>query len=120
MTSKIYNSLIEYAEPKIPEKLKPLWIHPAGPKTVFFWAPTFKWLLVLAGLKDLASKPPDTISIPQALSLAATGAIWSRYSVVITPKNYSLLSVNVFVALTQGMQLYRAMKFKFSSKSKRK
>jgi len=25
-------------------RLKQLWNHPAGPKTVFFWAPTMKWV----------------------------------------------------------------------------
>lgn len=83
------------------------WNHPAGPKTVFFWAPAFKWGLVLAGLKDL-QRPADQLSIGQCGSLAATGLIWSRYSLVIIPKNYSLFAVNVFVALTQCTQLYRA------------
>ena len=31
---------------------KAFWNHPAGPKTVFFWAPTFKWSLGLANLAD--------------------------------------------------------------------
>lgn len=110
MTSKLYNAIINYADPKIPEKLRPLWMHSAGPKTVFFWAPIFKWTLVVASLKDLYSRPPETLSIPQSLSLALTGIVWSRYSMVITPKNYSLLSVNAFVALTQCIQLYRAFK----------
>jgi hypothetical protein len=116
MSSKLYNSIIAYADPKIPARFRPLWMHQAGPKTIFFWGPLFKWGLVVAGLKDLSSKPPELISIPQSMSLALTGVIWSRYSVVIIPKNYSLLSVNAFVALTQGTQLYRALKFKYSSK----
>jgi hypothetical protein len=41
-----------------------------------------------------------------------SGIIWSRYSLVIIPKNYGLFSVNVFVALTQVIQLYRAFTFK--------
>lgn len=40
----------------------------------------------------------------------ATGIIWSRYSLVIIPKNYSLFSVNLFVALTQSIQVMRAIK----------
>jgi mitochondrial pyruvate carrier 2 len=51
------------------------------------------------------------LSISQSASLAATGVIWSRYSLVIIPKNYGLFSVNVFVALTQIFQLYRAYAF---------
>jgi len=40
--------------------------HPAGPKTVFFWAPLMKWCLVAAGLKDL-SRPADKLSVSQNL-----------------------------------------------------
>jgi hypothetical protein len=42
-----------------------------------------------------------------SLALAATGIIWSRYSTQITPVNYNLLSVNIFVAATGLYQLYR-------------
>ncbi|GAA5944966.1 hypothetical protein JCM10213_001835 [Rhodosporidiobolus nylandii] len=88
-------------------KLQQLWNSPAGPKTVFFWAPMFKWGLVAAGLKDL-SRPAEVISVPQNLALTATGLIWVRYSFVITPVNYSLAAVNTFVAGTGIMSLYRA------------
>lgn len=69
----------------------------------------------MAGLKDL-SRPAEQLSVPQAASLAATGIIWSRYSLVIIPKNYGLFSVNVFVALTQCIQLYRAFSHSQSQK----
>lgn len=39
--------------------------------------------------------------------MTATGIIWSRYSFVITPVNYNLFSVNAFMAVTGGYQLYR-------------
>ncbi|KAH9464700.1 hypothetical protein Pst134EB_004217 [Puccinia striiformis f. sp. tritici] len=38
--------------------------HPAGPKTIFFWAPMFKWGLVAAGVKDL-SRPAEKLSLSQ-------------------------------------------------------
>ena len=80
--------------------------HPAGPKTVFFWAPLMKWCLVGAGLKDL-SRPADKLSLSQNVALAATGFIWVRYSLVITPVNYSLAAVNFFVGASGVSQLYR-------------
>jgi len=80
--------------------------HPAGPKTVFFWAPIMKWCLVAAGLKDL-SRPAEKLSVSQNVALAATGFIWVRYSLVITPVNYSLAAVNFFVGSTGMSQLYR-------------
>ncbi|BGO90422.1 hypothetical protein NBRC10512_004093 [Rhodotorula toruloides] len=92
----------------VSSKLTQLWNSPAGPKTVFFWAPMFKWGLVAAGLKDL-SRPAEVISIPQNLALTATGLIWVRYSFVITPVNYSLAAVNMFVAGTGITSLYRAL-----------
>ncbi|GAA6058654.1 hypothetical protein JCM10212_004065 [Sporobolomyces blumeae] len=88
-------------------KFQQLLNSPAGPKTVFFWAPLFKWGLVAAGLKDL-SRPAEVISVPQNLALTATGLIWVRYSFVITPVNYSLAAVNLFVAGTGITSLYRA------------
>jgi len=110
MASRLYAAMVGIATPFVPLKLMPLWNHAAGPKTVFFWAPVFKWGLVLAGLNDLR-RPADQLSIGQSASLATTGVIWSRYSLVIIPKNYGLFSVNVFVALTQILQLYRAFTF---------
>ncbi|CAL1708024.1 unnamed protein product [Somion occarium] len=80
--------------------------HPAGPKTVFFWAPMMKWCLVAAGLKDL-SRPAEKLSVSQNVALAATGFIWVRYSLVITPVNYSLAAVNFFVGSTGLGQLAR-------------
>lgn len=109
MASAVYRALVAKAEPHVPAKMRPLWEHPAGPKTVFFWAPLFKWCLVIAGLGDL-KRPAEKLSITQSTALAATGIIWSRYSLVIKPKNYSLFSVNLFVAATGLYQLARIIK----------
>jgi hypothetical protein len=65
-----------------------------------------KWGLVIAGLGDI-NRPAENLSLPQSVSLTATGIIWSRYSTQITPINYNLMSVNVFVAATGIYQLYR-------------
>jgi len=88
--------------------------HPAGPKTVFFWAPLMKWCLVAAGVKDL-QRPPEKLSISQNVALAATGFIWVRYSLVITPINYSLAAVNFFVGATGLSQLGRIANYRYSS-----
>lgn len=71
---------------------------------------------MLAGLSDI-KRPADRISIPQSASLTATGAIWSRYSLVIIPKNWNLFSVNIFVCITGFYQLARALKHKYSATS---
>ncbi|ONI18292.1 hypothetical protein PRUPE_3G207600 [Prunus persica] len=45
-------------------KLQAIWNHPAGPKTIHFWAPTFKWGLTIANILD-SSKPPEDLSYAQ-------------------------------------------------------
>ncbi|EDW77326.2 uncharacterized protein Dwil_GK18148 [Drosophila willistoni] len=105
--SKVYKTVISSVDRFVPGFVRPLWESPAGPRTVFFWAPVFKWGLVLAGLGDSLSRPPQNISLNQCGALAATGLIWSRYSVVIIPKNYSLLSVNLAVAIIQSYLVYK-------------
>nr|CAH8865390.1 unnamed protein product [Trichobilharzia regenti] len=113
--SFIYRALVSVGDKAVPTRLKPIWDHPAGPKTIFFWAPTFKWLLVIAGLADI-NRPVENVSLYQSTALAVTGIIWSRYSVVIIPKNYNLLSVNAFVAMTGLYQLGRIAKHEYAEK----
>ncbi|KAJ7497106.1 mitochondrial pyruvate carrier [Mycena latifolia] len=87
--------------------------HPAGPKTVFFWAPMMKWCLVGAGLKDL-NRPAEKLSVSQNVALTATGIIWVRYSFVIIPVNYSLAAVNFFVGLSGLTQLGRIANYRYN------
>ncbi|PHT99815.1 Mitochondrial pyruvate carrier 2 [Capsicum chinense] len=53
-------------------KLQALWNHPAGPKTIHFWAPTFKWGISIANIADFA-KPPEKISYPQQIEARGMG-----------------------------------------------
>ncbi|KAH8377568.1 hypothetical protein KR093_006012 [Drosophila rubida] len=110
--SALYHTVINSVDPVVPKVARPFWEAPAGPKTVFFWAPFGKWALVLAGLGDLLNRPPQVVSVNQSGILATTGLIWSRYSVVIIPKNYSLLAVNLVVFLTQGWLVVKALRWR--------
>jgi mitochondrial pyruvate carrier 2 len=87
-------------------RLRALWDHPAGMKTIFFWAPTMKWGLVAASLSEF-HRPVEELSVPQCSALAATGCVWTRWSFVITPVNYNLALANLFVAGTNLYQLSR-------------
>ncbi|TPP62420.1 Mitochondrial pyruvate carrier [Fasciola gigantica] len=111
-----YRALIQVVDKAVPIRFRPFWEHPAGPKTIFFWAPTFKWALVIAGLSDI-TRPVEKVSTYQSCALAATGLIWSRYSLVIIPKNYNLFSVNIFLALTGLFQLGRIAMYNREQKS---
>lgn len=106
--SVVYRNTMNAIGKLVPARLQPLWNHPAGPQTIFFWAPAFKWGLVIAGISDL-NRPASQLSISQSTALGATGMIWTRYSLVIIPKNWSLFSVNLFVALTSLYQCSRAI-----------
>ncbi|XP_042058622.1 mitochondrial pyruvate carrier 4-like [Salvia splendens] len=96
-------------------KFQALWNHPAGPKTIHFWAPTFKWGISIANLAD-STKPPEKVSYPQQIAVTATGVIWSRYSTVITPKNWNLFSVNIVMAGTGIYQLSRKIQHDYFNK----
>ncbi|GFN75617.1 mitochondrial pyruvate carrier [Plakobranchus ocellatus] len=111
--SSVYRALVAVGDRHVPTKFRALWEHPAGPKTIHFWAPGAKWALVIAGLGDL-SRPAEKLSVYQSTALAATGAIWARYSLVIIPKNYSLFTVNVFVFITGATQLSRALYYRYT------
>ncbi|XP_067849022.1 mitochondrial pyruvate carrier 2b [Heptranchias perlo] len=114
-----YHRVMDKIGLMLPPKMRPFYDHPAGPRTVFFWAPLMKWALVTAGLADLA-RPPDKLSPSQSAVLCATGFIWSRYSLVIIPKTWSLFSVNFFLGCAGGMQLIRILKYDYDLKVKDK
>lgn len=84
------------------------WNSPIGVKTVHFWAPVMKWVLVLAGLGDMA-RPAEKLSLTQNAALMFTGAIWTRWCLIIKPKNILLATVNFFVGcvgLTQVTRIF--------------
>jgi hypothetical protein len=91
------------------KRLLDFWNHPAGPKTIHFWAPTFKWGITFANIADF-QRPAELISYPQQIAVTATGLIWSRFSTQITPVNYNLLAVNFFMAITGIYQLQRKVR----------
>lgn len=114
-----YHRILDRIEHMLPAKLRPLYNHPAGPKTVFFWAPMFKWGLVIAGLADM-TRPAEKLSTSQSAVLTATGLIWSRYSLVIIPKNWNLFCVNFFVGSAGASQLYRIWRYQQDQKAQAK
>jgi mitochondrial pyruvate carrier 2 len=107
------------ASQSTPSFLRSLVSHPAGPFTIFFWAPTSKWLLSGTNLLNL-DKPTDTISLAQTLALTATGVIWTRYSFVITPVNINLAVVNTALGLSSGYHLMRKIRADYFSGSTEK
>lgn len=93
----------------LPEKFITLANHPAGPFTSQFWAPSMKWTLSVSNIMDL-NRPVEKVSLAQQSALTATGFIWTRYALVITPVNYNLCAVNCVLAITGSYHLYRKLR----------
>ncbi|XP_061195966.1 uncharacterized protein LOC133204241 [Saccostrea echinata] len=108
----VYRAICRTGDRLVPQKYQAFWNHPAGPKYIHFWAPAMKWGLSLAGLGNTLL-PEERLSFNQSLSLVITGVIWARYSVVITPVNYNLMTVNIFMSLTNGINLIRAIRYRY-------
>ncbi|KAL2830303.1 hypothetical protein BDW59DRAFT_141391 [Aspergillus cavernicola] len=90
-----------------------LWNSPIGVKTVHFWAPVMKWALVIAGISDF-QRPAEKLSLTQNGALTATGAIWTRWCLIITPKNYLLAAVNFFLGCVGVVQVSRIVSYRRS------
>ena len=84
-------------------RLMAFWNHPAGPKTIHFWAPTFKWGITLANVADFW-RPAEKISYPQQTAVTATGLIWSRFSTQITPVRLSCNRSSLICAASKCFQ----------------
>jgi hypothetical protein len=111
-SGKLQNIILKSPVPSIVQRIV---AHPAGPMTIFFWAPTSKWLLSANNLVDL-DKPTNKMSLAQQLALTTAGAIWCRYALVITPKNWNLCIVNVALALSSGYHVVRKIKADYFGK----
>ncbi|KAJ5143336.1 uncharacterized protein N7515_002123 [Penicillium bovifimosum] len=83
-----------------------LWNSPIGVKTVHFWAPVMKWCLVIAGISDFA-RPAEKLSLTQNAALMGTGAIWTRWCMIIKPRNILLATVNFFLGCVGAVQVTR-------------
>ncbi|EOO01624.1 putative upf0041 domain protein [Phaeoacremonium minimum UCRPA7] len=95
---------------------KRMWDSPIGLKTVHFWAPVMKWALVIAGIADFA-RPAEKLSLTQNAALTATGTIWTRWCLIIKPKNYLLAAVNFFLAGVGIVQCTRILLWQQSQKN---
>jgi len=91
-----------------PSAMRTFLAHPAGPFTIHFWAPTFKWNLSIANLADYR-RPIEKVSTAQQVALAATGVIWMRWSFVINPVNYNLAIVNAALSASSLYHLSRKL-----------
>ena len=78
----------------------------AGPFTIHPYPPVTKLFLSLASLTDLW-RPVAKISLSQYSALTLTAAIFSKYSLVISPVNWPLCAVNVLLFFSSLWHLAR-------------
>ncbi|AEO65298.1 55781aa1-0dca-479c-818f-bcedab1f09c1 [Thermothielavioides terrestris] len=95
---------------------KRMWNSPVGLKTVHFWAPIMKWALVIAGISDF-TRPAEKLSVSQNVALTCTGLIWTRWCLIIKPKNYLLAAVNFFLGIVGVVQITRIGLWRQSQKA---
>lgn len=74
-----------------------------------------QWALVLAGIADFG-RPAEKLSLQQNGALTATGLIWTRWCLIIKPKNYLLAAVNFFLGIVGVVQVTRIMLWRNSQK----
>lgn len=94
---------------------KRMWNSPVGLKTVHFWAPVMKWAIVIAGISDFA-RPAEKLSFTQNLALTMTGVIWTRWCLIIKPRNILLAAVNFFLGCVGAVQITRIFIYEQSKK----
>ncbi|KAJ6014438.1 mitochondrial pyruvate carrier 2 [Penicillium herquei] len=90
-----------------------MWTSPVGVKTVHFWAPVMKWALVIAGISDF-NRPAEKLSLTQNAALMGTGAIWTRWCLIIKPRNVLLAAVNFFLGCVGVVQVSRIYMYRKS------
>jgi hypothetical protein len=74
-----------------------------------------KWCLVLAGISDFY-RPAEKLSLTQNVALTCTGLIWTRWCLIIKPRNIMLASVNFFLGLVGIVQVSRIAMYNASQK----
>lgn len=65
-----------------------------------------KWGLVLAGISDFA-RPAENLSLTQNAALTATGLIWTRWCLIIKPKNYLYVPSRLLIVFPKGKRIWR-------------
>ena len=113
MGSRMYQAMVESVGKRVPGRLQNYYRHPAGPTTIFFWAPFGKLALVVANLGDLW-RPAEKLSLNQNAAILLTGVLYARWCMVIRPKNYWLASIQVLCVLTGGYQCGRNLEYRYN------
>lgn len=73
--------------------------------TTHFWGPVSNFGVPIAAVLDITNKPEETISGPMTGALIVYSAVFMKYALAVSPKNYLLFgchAVNEVAQLAQG------------------
>lgn len=88
--------------------------------TTHFWGPVSNFGIPIAAMLDLKNKPAESISGPMTAALVVYSAVFMRYSVAITPKNYLLFGCHVVNEIAQLGQGFRFINYNYLSDNSKK
>eukprot|EP00029_Vermamoeba_vermiformis_P011899 TRINITY_DN6708_c0_g1_i1.p1 TRINITY_DN6708_c0_g1~~TRINITY_DN6708_c0_g1_i1.p1 ORF type:complete len:145 (-),score=25.78 TRINITY_DN6708_c0_g1_i1:72-506(-) len=76
-------------------------------------APLAKWGLSVMPLYGVFTGKPAAkdLDLNQSLALTFTGAVWTYYALIITPRSELLCAVNLALFSVNGYNVYRKMKY---------
>lgn len=74
-----------------------------------------KWGIVLAGISDFY-RPVENLSLTQNVALTCTGLIWTRWCLIIKPRNILLATVNFFLGCVGVVQVSRILSYNYKQK----
>ena len=79
-------------------------MHPAGPFTIHFWAPTFKWGISLANIMDMGDKDISQVSVAQQVGKAVYSIYLPIYLCICI---YNLTLFTFIFSCSLGLLRYR-------------
>lgn len=88
--------------------------------TTHFWGPVSNFGIPVAAVIDLKNKPADSISGPMTAALVVYSAVFMKYSVAVTPKNYLLFGCHAINEVAQLGQAVRFINFNYLSSNEKK
>ncbi|KAH0606945.1 uncharacterized protein H6S33_002933 [Morchella sextelata] len=76
-----------------------------------FWGPVSNFGIPIAAVLDITRKDPEVISGKMTAALLVYSAVFMRYSMAVTPKNYLLFGCHFVNEAAQLAQSYRYINY---------
>lgn len=86
--------------------------------TTHFWGPVSNFGVPVAAVLDIFNKPEETISGPMTGALIVYSAVFMKYALAVTPKNYLLFGCHVVNEVAQLAQGARFVHYNYLTEKK--